>query len=175
MHIPPELKKNDVCRDYFQKVHVHSPFLGEFTDSNKTLSWSRSRGSLIGSDSDFDSWLVATTLGDSDSDADSAPPLPTVRHPAIISFSSRQKNFEQHPRVYPMTLPSSFKRAISECLRGPDHPSTTEFEPKMGNILHTRNCNEMSHLNSPLLINKRTDSLLNLVPKNSSESLWFQK
>ena len=25
MYIPPELKKNDVCTDYFQKLHANSP------------------------------------------------------------------------------------------------------------------------------------------------------
>ena len=61
--------KDDICTDYFQNVIVHaSPPLHTYanyiTNSNKTFR-SRSRGSLIGSDS----WLVATTPGDSNSDS----------------------------------------------------------------------------------------------------------
>ena len=58
--------KDDVCTDYFQEVYANCDILHRqnITDSNKTF-WSRSRGSLIGSDSN--SWLVATTPGDSDS------------------------------------------------------------------------------------------------------------
>ena len=63
-----------ICMDYLQKVHGNSPSAkaNYITDSNKTFQ-SRSRGSLI--DSDSNAWLVATTASDSDSDSDFVPLL----------------------------------------------------------------------------------------------------
>ena len=67
--IPSEGK--NVCTDYFQKsMQIYPAQENYITDSNTTFR-SRSRGSLIGSDSDSDSWLVATTPGDSGSDSGS--------------------------------------------------------------------------------------------------------
>ena len=89
LQIPP-------FKHFFTKPHYSSPYLclthelasglplqksaskfslaSFITDSNKTFR-SRSRGKLIDSDPDSESWLVATTPGDSDagSDSDSAP------------------------------------------------------------------------------------------------------
>ena len=69
--VPTEFKDNISAQLIFKKCMHFSPAkVNNIKDVNKpSRSWSRS--SLIDSDSDFDSWLVATTPGDSDSDSGS--------------------------------------------------------------------------------------------------------
>ena len=73
MCMPHEFKRRCLHRLFPKSAYKFSPAQANYiTDSNKTFR-SRSRGRLIGSDSDSDSWLVATTPGDFDSGSDSAP------------------------------------------------------------------------------------------------------
>ena len=87
MCIPPEFKRRCLNR-LFPKSACKFPhtWANYITDSNKMFR-SRSRGSLIGSNSDSDSLLVATTPGDSNSDSGSAPLLPTFFAQLNIAFT----------------------------------------------------------------------------------------
>ena len=73
--ISPEFKRQCLYRLFPKRACKFSHTLANYiTNSTKTFR-SRSQGSLIDSDSDFDPWLVAMTPSNSDSDSgsDSAP------------------------------------------------------------------------------------------------------
>ena len=70
-------------------------------------------------------------------------------------FLSTGKLWNNIPESIRSLSHSSFKRAISERLGAPRPPIYYEVGSKIGNVLHTRLRNEMSHLNSHLFkINK---------------------